>query len=261
MHDYEIINENLRAALAAFSHVRTTGKVTQGKDVAFAYAGVPYALFNTALVTSQLPSQSGDFKDCLDRADDFFQRYSAPWSVWFCEDFLEKDERRRARIALAIRGMKLTMEAPGMIAEQIVPARNSLPAMLCKEVRDERTRLDFSTVMSTAFQVPAPMARDVYAGELLWRNPMSGWIGYVAGQPVSTAVTVTAAEAIGLYAVATVPAFQKKGYGEGIMRMALEEASRRSGIKRAVLQSTSIGYSLYVRMGFRHIVRYLVFTK
>jgi len=261
LRDYEIINENLRHALAAFAAVRSGGRMVHVPGVSLVYAGVPYSLFNTALITSHLPSPQGGFYDQIDRAEDFFQERNAPWSVWFCEDMLSPEERRKARIALATRGLRLTMEAPGMIAAAVTPPAARLPELEIVRVRDAETRSHFSQVMSEAFQVPEEMSRDVYSGEKLWMGNMTGWIGYVRGEPVSTTVAVSSDDAIGIYAVATQPHRQRRGYAESIMRHAIEQAAGLAGTTRTVLQSSAVGYPLYVRMGYRHVTRFFVYVK
>lgn len=261
MLDGLVINENLRCALAAFSHVRPWGQVQQQAPFCLVYSGVSYGLFNTVLITSRLPGEEGDFAGVLDAAEEYFQKRNVSWSVWYCEDLLAPEERRRARILLATRGMKFMMEAPGMIADELAPPAVRLPFLDCRRVRDARTRRDFSRVMSTAFHVPDEMSHDVYAGDTLWQSAMHGWVGYADDKPVSTAITVEGGGAIGLYAVATDPHYQRRGYGEGLMRVAIDEAMRTSGLTRSVLQSSAAGYPLYIRMGYRNVNRFFVFVR
>jgi len=256
-----IINENLRCALAAFSRVRAWGQVDKGDSFSVVYAGVSYGLFNTMLITSHLPREYTDFGTVLDEAEQYFHQRNVAWSVWYCEELLSVEERRRARIALATRGMKLMMEAPGMIADDLAPPTAKLPQLDCRRVGDARTRRDFSKVMSTAFHVPEDMSNDVYAGETLWQGALRGWMAYVDDRPVATTITVEGGGAIGLYAVATDPPFQRRGYGESLMRVAIEEARRTSGLTRCVLQSSAVGYPLYIRMGYRNVTRFFVFVK
>lgn len=262
MNDYLVINENLNHALAAFARVRKAGRVVAVPGLSLVYAGVPYALFNTALVTQPVPSHdSGDMIDLLDRAQDFFNRYNVPWSIWFCEEFLDPNHRRPARIALATRGFKLMMEAPGMIARELAEPRPTLPLLDCRPVSDARTRRDFSRIMSTAFHVPEDMSLDVYSGEYLWQGDLHGWIGYRGAEPISTTAVISGVEAIGLYAVATQPNYQRQGYGESLMRHAMSHEARLSGLDRSILQSSAAGYPLYVRMGYRNVARFLVYVQ
>ena len=261
MRDFEVINDNLRHALAAFSYVRKGGHVEHSGGLSLVYSGVPYNLFNTALITHPLPSEEASFYDLVDRAEAFFARWSAPWSVWFCDEMLAPEERRRARIALATRGLRYTMEAPGMIAPALLDPARPLPCLRYVRVGDAPTRHHFSEVMSAAFRVPMDISKNVYGGDTMWESPMVGWLGYLGNEPVTTAAAVATPEAVGLYAVATSPHHQRKGYAEAIARFAIEEARAVVGTTRTVLQSSNIGYPLYVRMGYRPVSRYFVYIK
>jgi hypothetical protein len=44
-----------------------------------------------------------------------------------------------------------------------------------------------------------------------------------------------------------------------MLRAAVSEVQRETGIERVVLQSTEAGYALYHRMGFRDVTRYSVY--
>jgi ribosomal protein S18 acetylase RimI-like enzyme len=65
---------------------------------------------------------------------------------------------------------------------------------------------------------------------------------------------------MGVYNVATLPGHQRRGYGEAVMRYALEDARREHGERRAILQSTPAGLRLYERMGFRTVTRVSVYS-
>lgn len=257
--DTRRILDNLREALAAFAHVRPQGSVAAAPGLSLVSAGVPYGLFNTALLTGALPGPDGGFPDLLDRAQRHFRERSVAWSLWFCEDLIADAARRHAKLLLAARGFKPMMEAPGMVADEIAPPSGRLAALDCVRVDARKSRLDFSQVMSAAFLVPEAMAQDVYGGEWLWQGPMAGWVGYVRSQPVTTACIVPGGEALGLYAVATHPRHQRKGYAEALMRHAIAEAAAATGYRTLVLQSTTAGYRLYVRLGFRQSARFAVY--
>lgn len=257
MQDFEVINENLRSALAAFSHVAAGGHTGSKPRLSFAYSGVPLGLFNTALLLE--PPEPGGFDAFLRESNEWFEARSASWSLWFCENLLTPLQRREIRIALATRGMKQMMDAPGMIAQEIVPLSRLLPQLDCRPVNTEQTRRDFAAIMSSAFTVPEQMSRTVYASELLWRGPLRGWIAYAGKEAVSSISIVVGGEAIGVYAVATHPKHQRKGYAEALMRHAIGIVSEETGLQRSILQSSMAGYQMYSRMGYRQVARFLVY--
>jgi len=52
---------------------------------------------------------------------------------------------------------------------------------------------------------------------------------------------------------------RRHGYGEALLRSAVAEEQRRTGIQRMILQSTEAGHELYVRMGFRPVANFSVY--
>jgi ribosomal protein S18 acetylase RimI-like enzyme len=109
------------------------------------------------------------------------------------------------------------------------------------------------------FHVPLPWFREVFDNDSVWERFIC-WVGYVDGEPVSTAAAVMGGEAVGIYNVATMPEHRRHGYGETVMRHAVVEAQRRYGIEQAVLQSTPAGQRLYERMGFRTVTNVAVYA-
>jgi GNAT superfamily N-acetyltransferase len=92
------------------------------------------------------------------------------------------------------------------------------------------------------------------------RPDFVAWLAYVNGEPVATAATVIAAGAIGVYNVGTLPGHRGRGIGEAIVRYAIDQAKQKAGTNRTVLQSTSFGYDLYRKMGYKTVGQVLVFT-
>jgi ribosomal protein S18 acetylase RimI-like enzyme len=62
---------------------------------------------------------------------------------------------------------------------------------------------------------------------------------------------------VGVYSVATLPGFRRRGYGESLLRAAV--AANSATRKPIVLQSTEAGYALYRRMGFRDVTKFTVY--
>lgn len=71
------------------------------------------------------------------------------------------------------------------------------------------------------------------------------------GRTVGTAELALGEDGVaGLYNVATLEAFRRRGIGEALTRLALDEAARR-GMARVELQASELGQGVYRRVGFR----------
>jgi ribosomal protein S18 acetylase RimI-like enzyme len=92
------------------------------------------------------------------------------------------------------------------------------------------------------------------------RPDFEAWVAYLHGEPVATAATVTTSGVIGVYNVAVMPSFRRRGFAEASMRHAAMQAQERTGLQRVVLQSTRMAIGMYEQMGFSPVTRILVFT-
>jgi GNAT superfamily N-acetyltransferase len=108
---------------------------------------------------------------------------------------------------------------------------------------ERRTALQ---VICDVFYVPlGPMAR--------WTtdNPaFKLYLGEAAGQPVSALAVLPAGETVGVYHVATLPGYRRRGLAGALLTLALCEA-RATDARLATLTATSEARMLYESLGFR----------
>jgi len=86
------------------------------------------------------------------------------------------------------------------------------------------------------------------------------YIGYLDGEPVASTALVLDAGVAGIYAVATVPEARKKGIGKYLTVMPLRDAKER-GYRVGILQSSSAGYSIYQKIGFKEVFKYRLYLQ
>jgi len=90
----------------------------------------------------------------------------------------------------------------------------------------------------------------------LWEAPLFGSIAYVGGEPASGAFAFTIDEALYVAWVATSKTHRRLGLAELVIRASLEDARKATGIERTVLHATEDGFPVYLRMGYRSVVRF-----
>jgi ribosomal protein S18 acetylase RimI-like enzyme len=256
---FRTVEENLRQSFRLLAAAQPAGEVREAAGVTIASAGVTFQMFNAAFLSAPV--------DCdreLDRriatAEVHFGARDLGWSYWVCEDWLDRKARRRVSDAFKKHGLYLATVLPGMLAESLAAPARQLPRLDVRAVVDENSWAAFCDIGALCFNVPLKWFQEVFRDPEIWKNGFVGYVGYLDGEPVSTAATVIAAGAVGIYNVATIPSRQRFGCGEAVMRHALGRAREDHGIERTVLQSTAQGFDLYRRMGYSVVTSVAVYT-
>lgn len=245
---------NLTAALSRY------GTLERNSGLVLITAPVPYSVFNIALMDAAVPDVTGELKRRIRLARRHYESAVTPWSFWICESDLPRRELRQLNETFEEEGLQSIAESPGMDTKQLVEPRRRLPMLAFRQVGDEQTRRHFSRLVCASFHIPAAMAEAVYSQEHFWSGPLKAWVGYEAGQPVTTAAAVNSNGVLGVYSVATMPDYRRKGHGEAAVRHAVARLREQGADGPVVLQSSPGAYTLYRSMGFRSRTRFHVFA-
>ncbi len=257
MADFLTVDENLRAAMRFFGEASGSGEIQPLDGTIAMYSGLDYGVFNIALLTA--PAQNGQLDTRLREVSRFFRERTLRWSFWLCDDMLDSETLARSRQTFGAFGMRSISNPPGMLAPALVPPKHPLPTIEVRKVNDRETRSSFAEITSICFDIPYLISRAVYLREEAWNRGYEGYVGYIDGKPVAIIAIVASADAIGIYSLATLPTYRRRGYGEALLRAARAEVARRTGLSQYVLQSTEAGYELYKRMGFRDVTKFSVY--
>lgn len=255
---YQPVADNLRESFRIVAASRAAGEVRELAGVSVACAAATFQMFNAAFLSGPITTEA-ELTQRILLPMLHFQSRNLEWAYWLCEDFLDPRSRRRAWRVFEKYGLRLSVQLPGMIADAVLPPSKTLPRLEVRRVEPGATRDAFCAIGSACFHVPIAWFNEVFDGASVWEH-FSSYVGYVHGEPVSTTAIVPSDGVLGVYNVATLPAYQRRGYGEAIMRHALADAQQRHGNGRVILQSTPMGLKLYERMGFRTVTKVSVYA-
>lgn len=114
-------------------------------------------------------------------------------------------------------------------------------------------------VAAAGFEAPEALFAALMSPAVAALDTITTWLGHLDGEPVTTAVTARAGDAVGVFNVATPPAHRRAGHGEAVTAHAIAQAMA-DGARWAWLQSSAAGYGVYERMGFRTLERWAMWT-
>jgi GNAT superfamily N-acetyltransferase len=198
---------------------------------------------NNAVLTS--PLRDGSMTKALDRIEQHFTAAATAgpyllWSAWPTPDLRD-------------RGYELVGHPPIMLR----PAGGSLPpdppGLEIREATDDATLADAERVGVLGYPLPMvdPEDRGALLPTPLLDSDVRTWVGYVDGEPVTSASVQPTAEVNCVEFVATLEGHRGKGYGEAVTW----RATLADPAKPAVLEASDLGRPVYERMGYLGISR------
>jgi ribosomal protein S18 acetylase RimI-like enzyme len=257
--DFHPVEENLRQSFRILASARERADVREVDGVSIASLGATFQMFNAAFLNSYVEDEADLERRIAIASVQFAQRHMQ-WAFWMCDSFLDRRLQRKAERVFSRMGLTLSSELPAMAAESLVNPWRRFPQIEIHPVQDLASRRAFCEIGAVCFHVPLPWFEEVFDDRMTDRPEFVAWLAYSQGEPVATAATVLAADVIGVYNVGTLPGHRGRGIAEAMVRQAIDRAKVQSGIDRTVLQSTSFGYDLYRKMGYRTVGTVLVFT-
>jgi GNAT superfamily N-acetyltransferase len=259
--DFHPVEANLRDSFRALASGRPRADLLEASGVTIASLGARFQMFNAAFLSSPVAT-SKELEQRLGFARTHFRSRNLPWALWVCEDWVETSVRRGLSQLCATHGLRLTAEMPGMIAAgPIAKPRHALPAPEYRRVNSLQTLADFRGIGSVCFHVPPEWFNEVFDESVPCARPgFECWVAYFDGAPVATAASVPSDGVIGLYNIATAPEYRGRGFGEAITRHLIGTARAGQPACPIVLQSTSHGFRLYQRLGFKTTTRFVVYN-
>jgi len=257
--DFHPVEQNLRQSFRILASARERADVCEVGGVTIASLGATFQMFNAAFLNSYVTGES-DLEQRIAMAAVHFAQRRIQWAFWMCDSFLDRRLQRKAERIFSRMGLSLSSELPAMAAETLVTPWRRLPKIEIRPVLDLDSRRAFCEIGAVCFHVPLLWFQEVFDERMPERPDFVAWLAFSNGEPVATAATVLAADVIGVYNVGTLPGHRGRGIAEAIVRYAIDQAKKQSGIDRTVLQSTSFGYDLYRKMGYRTVGQVLVYT-
>src|SRR5258708_22793053 len=256
MLPYQSVDQNLKEAMSCYSFATEQGDVRHLPGVQISSSGINYAVFNSVMLTQPVESGLSEFEQRVVMGEVHFTAQGLGRSYWICEDLLPGRLRKTQEDRFTIHGMRCIAEPPGMLAERLERPKRVVPGLDFRQVDDRQTRFHFTEVVATVFALPFAVAERVYGSSSIWKSDMKGYVGYLAGKPLTIACSVVGGEAIGIYSVGTIPDYQGRGYAEAVMRFAVGEGTRATGLERTGLQTTRAGMRLYKGMGYEQVTEF-----
>jgi ribosomal protein S18 acetylase RimI-like enzyme len=251
------IAANLAETMSHFARTEPASIVRDVDGVRIVDVGQDLRVFNTAVITAATPDEEA-LRARIALVRRHFAARQSSWSLWLCEGLLPTGLSRRLPRLVREFGLSRNSVTPGMIASSLVPGR--APAGLeIRRIADAPARASFCRILSRIFEGPSHQLTAMYQREALWSQDFRGYVGSVNGWDVCAGFAVAAGGTLGIYALATLPEFTRRGYASALIRHAADESRAIDGELPLVLQATETGQRLYARLGFHSVTEFTLY--
>ncbi|HTU99380.1 MAG TPA: GNAT family N-acetyltransferase [Luteitalea sp.] len=246
----------LESAWSYFARQLPDGHVMPSPGVLIANGRSPLPFMNAAILTDVVVD-ADDLRRRVGAAREQFEPLGLQWILMFPED--------RTPSSVDVAGicgeakLQYMMPMRGMVTDALAAPVRTLPALDLRVVEDAAGRQAVADLNAAGYGIPTEIVRPATEPASMW-SQMVGVVGYVDGEPVSTASVAAVDDVAYVALVATSPAYQGRGYAEAVMRDALGQARNRWGVTRTILHATPAGAPVYTRMGYEDVGGYHVYV-
>jgi ribosomal protein S18 acetylase RimI-like enzyme len=244
--DVLLIENISRDCFRSFSGL-PNGSLIDTADVYGAINDVPLTFFN-GIATTHI---AGDVHEGIARVMQPFRERRRGFRWWITP----ATQPANLPAALLAHGFRHVYDAPGMCADLArLPAMARSGGLTIERVRDVKAFEPWVRILGTVFHLPPEdwaawleAFREIgFAEDAPWVH----FVGSLDGTPVATTSLLrTGGEVAGVYHVATLAEARGRGIGAAVTHAAMLHA-RDDGARKAVLQSSELGFNVYRSLGF-----------
>ena len=241
------IEERIAVGMAAFWRDRVRhlpGHVLHDVDgVVVCLTGLDDDEQNTALIERE----PEDAADALLEAEGVFRAHGRSFGI-----DVERSRHPDVDAALRAMGLEMVFTRPvmAMRVQEVEPAQ--VPdGVVVVRVTEPGQLADLVEVEVEAFETDRAVAEGLLAPSQLSLPNVRLYAAIADGCAVAQAVTNLQGGAVGVFGVATLPEYGRRGIGTAITAYAIDDVRDEADL--AWLQSTDRGRPLYERMGFRPV--------
>jgi GNAT superfamily N-acetyltransferase len=210
---------------------------------------IPIRYFNGVAVLE--PPTTDDLRAALD----WIMAREMPLTVFVRQDLLDASVEKTV-LEVGLEPDEERSE-PVMVIRPPAEVPEPPAGVSVREAFDEVTLEDH--IQSTvAGGFPEDLTRQVFGPWWLDDPDVRMFTAYVDGTPAGNSLAIRSGDVSGVYSVAVPPEYRRRGIGASVTWGAVR-AGREWGCELVALQSSPMGFGVYLGMGFEVLTRYAIF--
>ena len=242
-------DRNFIGAYEKLAEHQAVGAVQGFGAVTAFVSGLPISFLNGCIAPGAAAAPD------LEAAVEWLDERPYPYEVWIGEQFAD-----RHVAPLAAKGFEREAWAmPSMMIRPRVEPPAPHDGITVRAVGD-RAALDEHVAMLVDDGLPRDVAVPMYSPSFANDPDVQAFTAYLDRRPVGSSLAIRTGDVCGIYSVGTAADARRRGVGTAATWAAVG-AGAGWGCSMAVLQSSEMGYPVYLSMGFEVLKRYAVFHR
>ena len=232
--------------------------IREDAGLSIRWADSPFPFWN-AVFLAEPSMDAARLKDQLRQSASYVRQKAQPGLIYLCEEYLDNSAKAALPAALKEAGLELSLPVHGMAGDILPLALSAHPALQMRRVTEEAQLMLYADINCEGYGFPMDWGRVGLRRMRLWTDRAFSYMGYVQDRAVCCASVVMHDGNLYLALVATRPEAQRKGYGEAVVRHALQSAYDSTGVRRTILHASDAGFPVYRRVGYHKTASILAY--
>ena len=230
--------------------------IREGDGVRYLFSGLPIPFFNVGLVTDRHVSRT-TLEHHGRQACEWAANAHVPWLFMVTHDALAPGVDADAVLDRC--GLIPMLPLTGMRTDRVAATTRVPDGLQIAVAEDDASCSDVFDINSAAYGADLDACKPTFGHRAFWRDHVLS-LGRVDGKPAASAAVLDVDGYRYVALVATIPDAQRHGYGEAVMRHALDVAAA-NGDRPTSLHATDAGRPIYERMGYKTIAAHTAFIE
>ncbi len=221
------------------------------RDVTLVTSGEPVTDLNYLMIGSDSPEAQAYIEECVDWCD----ARSLPFATMVTPEAAAGLVSLRERLALDYVTDWPLMVCPG--ADVTAQAAEGVSVRRVESRADHDGLVD---VLAGAYSMPPDSVGRAVPLSLFESPSIEAWIAELDGTVLSSVTATWHGEVVGIWAMGTLPAAQRKGVGKTLLSTVMADGHQRGG-QVFFLGATPAGFPLYEALGYRTVFEAQVWVR
>jgi ribosomal protein S18 acetylase RimI-like enzyme len=246
----QLIEHNCLLSMGLLMSNSVFGEFLDSYNIGIVSSGVPNKQYNIVFIKRK----SSKPERVVRKWEQYFESRGLPFCVLISPRFEDGYEPLLKEGGYEEIGPETVMTLSGLPEKG-----DSKVSLVIKRVVTHEELTHFQETVAQGFSFPNKVGSFLITERVCALPDTELFIGYADGEPASTSMLIKTGDIAGIYWVATLEKYRRRGFGSAMTRHAVL-AGRDKGCAVASLQASKRGSSVYERIGFTNCYNYRAYT-